>query len=360
MSKLILEIHNPLENSQEKFTKALYTLGKALKADIVLEHEDHSEPTPYRAVQELTDRTEQFVEDKLLQLFKLITQKWLRVKLEKAVRGSAIFKLNGKIYIDPRTRKPLTVAEWALLQKDLTRIFSWLYGQSQEAITKQAIAVGKLLQRMDPDKRLTVKQRDLKIDPVVETITQAKLYSNVIDWAQIHTGELIVDLTDRSRRSIVDTIMQGYQDKLSPAQLQSKLFDDFADMNRDWRRIAETEIATNFNNGYLVSELETAEPEEPIFMIGITGAGACGFCQTEIDGRIVVLLSGPPSGGGEKVTIEGKEYVAIWPGKSNMGRKRVDWWVAAGSQHPHCRCSWTRYDLAFEEYETKLRTALNI
>ncbi len=360
MSKLVIEIHNPLENSQEKFTKALCILGKALKADVTLGHESHSEPTPYQAVQELTDATEQFVEDKLLRLFKLIVQKWLRVKLEKAVKGSDIFKLNDKIYIDPRTGKPLTVAQWGLLQKDLTKIFSWLYGQTKEAITKQAIAMGRLLQRMDPDKRLSVKKKDLKIEPAIKMVTQEELYSNVIDWAQIHTGELIVDLTDRSRRSIVNTIMQSYQDKLSPGELQAELFDNFADMNRDWRRIAETEIATNFNNGYLTAELTTREEEEPIFMIGLAGAGACEFCKTNVDNQIVVLLNSAPAGGGEKVTIDGKEYVAIWPGKSNYGRNRKNWWVAAGSQHPHCRCGWTRYALEFAQYETKLRAALGV
>ena len=89
-------------------------------------------------------------------------------------------------------------------------------------------------------------------------------------------------------------------------------------------------------------------------MQGISGAGACDWCRTHVDGQVVVVLQGPPASG-ETVTVDGKEYIAIWPGKNNFGRKRANWWVASGSQHPHCRCTWTEYDLRIGEYAKKLR-----
>ena len=55
-----------------------------------------------------------------------------------------------------------------------------------------------------------------------------------------------------------------------------------------------------------------------------------------ISGVIVVLLEEPPDTGGDKITIAGETYTAIWPGKTNYGRTRQNWWVAAGTQHPHC------------------------
>jgi len=106
-------------------------------------------------------------------------------------------------------------------------------------------------------------------------------------------------------------------------------------MNRDWRRIAETETANNFNNGYLIGELESNK-EKHIFMQGISGGGSCSFCSSEINNRIVVLLDAPPATGDDSITIDGETYTAIWPGKNNFGRKRADWWVSAGTQHPHC------------------------
>jgi hypothetical protein len=65
--------------------------------------------------------------------------------------------------------------------------------------------------------------------------------------------------------------------------------------------------------------------------------------------HVVVLLPGPPPDG-DTVIINGTPYEAIWPGKTNAGRTRPEWWVAAGSQHPHCRCTWTR---TFEDEEFK-------
>ena len=153
--------------------------------------------------------------------------------------------------------------------------------------------------------------------------------------------------------------MQGYQDRISNSELEDNLFEEFSTLNRDFRRIAETETATNFNNGYLIGELEEAtDNDEVIFMQGISGAGACSFCSTEINNRIVVLLKEPPATGGDTVVVKGQTFTAIWPGKNNFGRKRAQWWVSAGTQHPHCRCSWIRVGDVTNEYISRLRAAM--
>lgn len=358
MQKIVLEIHAPFERTEEKIEKAIQVLSKATKKKIELEHgHDHSEPTPYKALRELTDKVHADVQNRLLELWGQIVKKWLRLELSKASEDDP-FKLNGKLFINPETGKVLTRKEWKSIQNELTAAFSSLYGDSQEAMVRSAMAMGKLINQMNPDSRLTTSLDDLNLDLHADVIAEQDLYEKILAWADVHTGELITDMTDRSRKAVVETIMQGYQDGITAKQLRTNLFDQFSTLNRDWRRIAETETATNFNDGYLTAELENKKgPEDYQFMIGISGAGACNWCQTHVNNNVVVLLENPPAGG-DKITIDGKEYTAIWPGKNNFGRKRANWWVASGSQHPHCRCTWTRYYPEYEKYERKLRSAL--
>ena len=131
-------------------------------------------------------------------------------------------------------------------------------------------------------------------------------------------------------------------------------------MNRDWRRIAETEIGSAQNNGQLLTELERRKPEdEYVYMKGISSSGACPWCRNEVDGKIVILLDAPPDSGGDTMTVDGQAYTCIWPGKSNYGRNRASWWVAAGTQHPHCRCTWVKHIPGFEDWDEKFRAEMN-
>lgn len=357
MSKrIIIEIRNPLVNSEYKFITALNVLQKAtrIKAEIEHNHET-SEPTPYKVLDTLAKDIFNSVSTELIALFEDILKTWLRTKVEKA--RSPRLKLNGKVYINPKTGKYLTEKEWKIIQDDLTKIFSDLYGRSKEAIIKKAMALGKILQSMEPEDRLDADIDEDDFKNAIKEISHDDLYKQIINFANVHTGELIQDVTDRSRKGIVNVIMQGYQDGITNKQLEKNLFEQFDVLNRDWRRIAETETATNFNNGYLVGELKANE-EKPVFMQGISGAGACDFCASHVNNQIVVLLPGPPKEGGETTTVNGKEYVAIWPGKNNFGRKRKQWWVASGTQHPSCRCNWVNLGDVNNEYIMKLREAM--
>jgi hypothetical protein len=357
--KIILEIINPEINTEQKIATVLEVFAKATGASIEIEHahdDSPSEPTPYPCLREQADDIFKPVQKKLWQLYSYILEKWLRSDLEKA-EGDR-FKLNGRIFINPKTGAYLTMKEWTAIQKDLTRVFTWLYGKSQEAIVKQAMAMGKVLQSMEPDARLDAVKNDIPLDEAMRGLDSDAQFKHLLDFANVHTGELIQDVTERSRKAIVRVIMQGYQDRLSTSDLEDRLFDQFSTLNRDWRRIAETETAINFNNGFIAAEIkENSKSGKPVFMMGVSGAGACSFCATEINNRIVVALDGPPATGGDSVVVDGKTYTAIWPGKNNFGRKRAQWWVSP-NVHPHCRCSWIRMPDVNDDYISRLRAAM--
>ena len=136
------------------------------------------------------------------------------------------------------------------------------------------------------------------------------------------------------RDRIHDVIQTAIRNRVSGNKLQSKLFDTFGSWNRDWRRIAETEISAAQNNGMFQTMLED-NGDEPTFLKGVSALDACQACQRLINNKIFVLLSSPPESGGDQVTVNGETYTAIWVGKSNYGRNRANWW-AAFPVHPHC------------------------
>jgi len=353
---ILIEIEDPTVNSRKKFMKALTILSKATKVDFSLDNHSKSEPTPYKSLQGLADSISAEVEDRLFLVWSHIVKNWMGLELNKARGDSLPMKLNGKILIDPKTGKQLTQGQWNAITKELTTLFTWLYGSSKERLVNEAIALGKVIQSYDPDKRIKTTYSDMTKKLHTEIVSESEHYKNIVTWADVHTGEYITDMTNRSRKKVVQTIMSAYQDGKTSKQLRNELFDNFGEMNRDWRRIAETETAGNFNNGYLTAELDQKKEDEDVFMIGISGAGACSFCQSHVNDHVVILLDKSP--GGETKTIDGKDYTAIWPGKSNVGRKRADWWVASGTQHPHCRCTWTRYYPEIEKYTRKLKQAM--
>lgn len=371
MKKVVIEILEPTVKAHQKYDEAVMVLGKALGIEPHDHDEENTEPTPYPALQDLSDLIRGQAGAGLRRLFEMIVRTWLRAEVTKSwepdpgieefckALPSDPFTLNGRTYINPQTGAALTVKEWKAIAKDLDSVFGYLFGQTEQMLVLRAAALGKILQGMPVDGQLTTPYGDI-IDQVATAsaaIQDDPVYENQMRFAEVHTGELIQDMTTSARRRVVEVINDAQKNKLGTRETEDKLFEAFSTLNRDWRRIAETESATNFNNGFLLAELEGAEPGETIFMEGVSGAGACSFCATQVDGTVVVLLEGPPAGG-DTVVVDGKAYPAIWPGKTNFGRKRKEWWLAAGTQHPHCLCTWVRWSPSREKYAARYRDAM--
>jgi hypothetical protein len=174
----------------------------------------------------------------------------------------------------------------------------------------------------------------------VSNITEA-----MIAFARVRCAQAIVDMGDQLRSGVRSVILDHQQEMLfggKPQSLEQRLFDKFATANRDWRRIAVTEVSENAAQGVVAasssgSKLKRIEQYK----------GVCAWCH-KIDGRVMTVVDpAKPIKDGEN---------EIWTGKTNIGRssapkKRVDgrlydrepdemWWIASGAQHPHCRGRW--------------------
>lgn len=345
-NNIVIEIKNPLKDSQKKYEKAVEIIEKSLG------YSGAKEVSPYLAVRQLIDSSKSLVEERLLDLHNAITTRWLGL-----TKAATPFKLSGEIFISPSTGKPLTKVQWKKIKADITRSFAYVYGTQEDKIVKTAIALGRIVSKRSAGQILQVGLKALKIGNVMRGLETDPEYRASIQFAEESAGELIVDLSQRQYKQIHDTILNAQINRVGSRELESDLFQNFGDMNRDWRRIAETEIAMNANNGQLVAELQKPLEEDYIYMEGISTGRACPWCVDKVDGAVVVLLDAPPSGGSDRIVIGDKEFVAIWPGKSNVGRARSNWWVAV-IQHPHCMCSWVRYEPGYEKERKMIDDAI--
>jgi len=171
---------------------------------------------------------------------------------------------------------------------------------------------------------------------------------HIIEYAKLTAMDNVVSMSRQAQHKIKGTVLDHINRKMSgdesanEEKLQQDLFDDFAAMNRDWRRIALTEAGEACNQGFIASLPDGAKVRRMEMY-----KGACPFCK-KINGRVFNVVSpGDPNKNGE---------TDVWVGKTNIGRsasprKRTEnglevrdpsdmWWVPAGVAHPHCRGRW--------------------
>lgn len=168
---------------------------------------------------------------------------------------------------------------------------------------------------------------------------------NAIKWAKTNAGENIRVNNQKMIAGVKQLVMQARRERWEPGKLAQALFDKFGQFNRDWRRIALTELAEATNNGYLMT-LKDGDK-----VIGQSAADCCKYCEKWVKNRVYTFREQP-----------GDPETEIWVGKSNAGLRSRDW-RAAVIMHPHCRCRWQRFNDTFykmEDGKLVLKTAQEI
>lgn len=221
-----------------------------------------------------------------------------------------------------------------------------------EWLTTRAGLMGRVQANLDD---LNAKQADLLLATMPSTVEAAAsqfamslAQRATMDFARVRCAENVRHLAEDARHRMrgviakhVETKMLG-QPEVSGSSLETKLLDEFAVLNRDWRRIAVTEAGNAQTIGFVASlplgaKVKRVEQYK----------GACAFCR-KIDGKVVEVVD---------PAMENKDpETMIWLGKDNIGRsasprKRVGdllverephemWQIPAGLVHPHCRGRW--------------------
>lgn len=352
---VLLELRNIHIKPGAKYEAGITALSKALGYD---SERQQKEISPFKAVRDLESLSKQVVEDSLLKLYNQIIKTWFS-SMEKAKNDKEAFVLNGRIFINPKSGKPLTNADWKIIKADILKSFNYIYSKEEERIALHALSLGKVLKGLPLETQINASYNTLKdqVNDAMSKLTGPE-WKNTVTFAKQEAGSKIVELKQQQYTRIHDTIQAAIKNRYSSSQLTEELFDQFGKMNRDWRRIAETEIGDAQNNGQLITELARKKPDEKyVFMEGVSSSEACPWCRGQINGTVVVLMESPPAKG-DRITIDGTTYPVIWPGKTNYGRKRANWWIASGTQHPHCRCTWVKHTPGYDKWSNMYQAAM--
>lgn len=281
----------------------------------------------------------------------------------------------------PGAPKPMTVpgmmSRWSEAELKLVRVYLESLPPSSWSLDDHMMAVDYVVQRYLPaeelrteaewmatranlmgkvqanlDEAATVSQADTilaalpsSMGAAVQQFTINPLQLTTMAFGNARAVENVRSLADDVRHRMRSTVMQHLEEEFTGGtseSLQTKLFDQFATLNRDWRRIAVTEAGETLNQGY-IANLAPGTKVKRIEQY----ANACAFCRKIHEKIATVVSPDKPDKDGE---------TEIWVGKNNIGRsasprKRVGdtlvnrtademYWLPAGLAHPHCRGRW--------------------
>ena len=304
-----------------------------------------TEESPYKAINQLTDKWEKYSHEVTRLLIGGVNNV-LKSRLRKAAEDAAlVFK--GRVQYNPRTGKPIKISEWKRLEEAINKYLGIEKNMMAKKMINDSFWLGTLINRLDTEGQRI--QRPLSRFDVDNPDFIGYNYTDYdldrIEIEQRATGIYLQNITDRARSKIQTIIIEGTKQRKRPSKVFQDLWDQEEDINRDWDRVVKTETSYGTTNGLLISQLRQEPEEEHIFMKGISSPNACRHCLRLINEQVVVLKDTPTETG--RITIEGVEYEVIWPEKSNYGRKSANYWPCI-PLHPYCRCAWTRWYLELE------------
>lgn len=276
-------------------------------------------------------------------------------------------RIKGKTLNNPETGLPMTVGEWQEIEDSITEYLGeYLDGMDEETVVRAGL-LGLLRRRMQADGLSEEEQKGLSNDDVVErygktptSFEEADLPADsvtrrTLEWAQTRAGEYLSikdgEIKNRVVRGVRKIVEGSLKEGLSPDEMARRLFyidaeddlglpynkDTVDSINRDWRRVAMWETSYAMNNGYIAALLDEAEPGEAVYSVY---AGRYNPQESEDEpcnkwlGMIVRVLPGPLKGGSDKIDDPYAKF-AVWPGKTTVGQRKRDQWIAIPS-HPHC------------------------
>ena len=257
-----------------------------------------------------------------------------------------------RLYLESLPPALYTLDDWGLLVDYLVQRYlplDVLRSEAEALIVKSAM-MGRVQANLEA---LTLNQAAAlaaalpgSVSALVAQFSPSQGFAAALEYARVHAVEQVVALSDGMRHRLRQTVVNHMAGRVGAADvassLQSKIQDDFAVLNRDWRRIAVTEAGEAANNG-VISQLQ---PGAVVRRMEVY-ASACPFCR-KIDGKELTVVS--PDAADKNWDTQ------VWLAKNNVGRsfsprKRVGsilihrepeemWAIPAGLVHPHCRGQW--------------------
>jgi len=276
------------------------------------------------------------------------------------------FKFKGKVKYNPNTGELMTNEEWKIMTDDIVNFLDDRIGNAEEELVVRAGLMGKLLQSMEAEGKNLNEVKNMSYDEIEEeygqipqTIDDAVKNFNLsspersaIEYAKEHAGEHLAiedgSLKNKIIKMVRKQIVGGLEDGITAQEMISRLYwvdpsdelgqrfknDTIDSINRDWRRVVLTEFSYAQNNGYMsaVAEQNRKAKKKTYFVYaGQVDRGTCDFCESAL-GTVMLWSDKPLS---DDKIVDEHATIAIWRGKSNVGRSGANWWICFPT-HPHC------------------------
>ena len=359
--ELVLNNVTP-ENRRGKMLKAIREMSRRLGVPIAVERKNKphgQEEYFYPVQQELSDRWTDYYSAILKQVYDTVIAALdlPRIEVEtmrKAMGGGGIFRYRGKVIYNPETGQPLKNRDFDALIEAVQNFLNRNTKDISKQILLDSVAIGKLLRRMAKYQSSSDMQ-NLKLDSI-------KYRGKTFDWirsdiknitgvlgqplsgsemaryqvARYYVGELVTRSNLKIRNEIKDTLLSGILNKRGKAQVSQDLFNRMGGLNRDWKRIADTEIVNTSNLAGILEEVNNAPPGEKVYFKRYELASCCDKCA-KVNGKIVLWSDTPLAD--DKIKDEYAD-TAIWEGKEPDSKAGT---LAPGTLHPNCRGGWTRW-----------------
>lgn len=340
--------------SKERVEKALRTMSMSFG---VPEKANKGELFFFRAQEDLTNKWYAYFAEVVRNTYNFTTD-YFGLPKKTVMSKSQNLTYKGKILYYPETGEPIKNVDWEKFTKNLEKFLNRSISNQAEKIILQSQALGKILDRMlkyntlEAVKKIRLNEityHGKSFDWISDSVKNMK---NVLgeslarqEMARIETLQQsaamkVTNVTSKVRGDIQQILIDGVRGKKSKGQVSQDLFDKMVGDNRDYQRLADTEIQNAFNNSVIREEVQnTPEGHKTYFQrVEVIDGNTCPFCR-QMNGKIAVWSDKPLKD--DKAHEKGVDFV-LWEGKEWNGKEHG---VTTGVFHPFCRGYWAPYDV---------------
>lgn len=221
--------------------------------------------------------------------------------------------------------------------------------ENAPSLIQNSYVLGKIVQMMSEDNVKKLSYKELKERAKKQSLSQME--RNSLKYAQENAAQYVTALGHRmsrelttkilketktanlelaQRSTIRDKVAQNILKKETRGKLASELFHSLEDWNRDWKRVAHTELWNARLQGEVASILEgdTIHGEAKggdTKVFRRPSPDACQHCK-----RLYLKSDG--------VTPKVFKLSELIANGDNVGRKTADWRPTTHVTHPNCTC----------------------
>jgi len=344
--------------SRERVEKALRTMAMSLSVPLKAAK---GEIFFYKAQEDLTDKWCMFFSELVRNTYDYVTE-YLDLPKKTVMTKSDVLTHKGRILYNPSTGEPIKQSDWNKFVGNLEKFLNRNIKDVEKKIILESKSLSKILDRMlkynslEAVKNLRlndVSYHGKTFDWISESVKNMK---NVfgesltrqemarIEVLQQSAAQKVTNISDKMRGDIKQILIDGVSGKKSKGQVSQALFDKMVGDNRDFQRVADTEIQNAFNNSFVQEEVYNTEEGKKTYFrrIEVIDANTCPKCKA-INGKIAVWSDKPLND--EKSKDKNADYV-IWEGKDGK-----EWECPLSTLHPYCRGTWARYDIGLDNID---------